>query len=63
MSTASLIAELERIVGPDAVFHRPADLLVYEYDGSVEGAVDIARPIAVTLPSMTEQVAAIVRAA
>ena len=63
MSNPALIAELQGIVGESAVFHRPADLLVYEYDGSVEGAVDLARPVAVVLPSTTEQVAAIVKIA
>ena len=58
-----LIERLERILGPGGVFHRPADLLVYEYDGSVEGAVDTAAPVAVALPTTTEQVAAIVRLA
>ncbi len=60
---ADLIDRLQRIVGPGGVHFRPADLMVYEYDGSVEGAVDIARPLAVTLPTSTEQVAAIVRIA
>src|SRR5262245_45368288 len=35
MDRTTLIERLERIVGPGGVFHRPADLLVYEYDGSV----------------------------
>lgn len=58
-----LIAELQGAVGPGSVFHQPSDLLVYEYDGSVEGAVDLARPVAVVLPRTTEQVAAVVRVA
>jgi glycolate oxidase len=63
MDRSALIDRLERIVGPGGVFHSPADLLVYEYDGSVDGAVETARPAAVTLPTTTEQVAAIVRLA
>ena len=63
MDRASLIERLERIVGPGGVFHRPGDLLVYEYDGSVDGAVETAMPAAVTLPTTTEQVAAIVKLA
>ncbi|HYI25269.1 MAG TPA: FAD-linked oxidase C-terminal domain-containing protein [Thermomicrobiales bacterium] len=63
MDRQQLLDELERIVGPDGVRHRPVDLLVYEYDGSVDGAVDTAPPTAVTLPRTTEQVAAIVRLA
>ena len=60
-ANAQLIADLERVVGADSVFHSPSDLLVYEYDGSVEGAVDLARPVAVVLPRTAEQVAEIVR--
>jgi glycolate oxidase len=63
MDRANLIERLERIVGSNGVFHRPSDLLVYEYDGSVEGAVDTALPAAVVLPTTTEQVAAIVQLA
>jgi glycolate oxidase len=58
-----LIDRLERIVGPQHVFHQPADLLVYEYDGSVDGAVETARPAAVVLPNTAEQVAEVVRLA
>jgi glycolate oxidase len=58
---AQLIADLQRVVGADSVFHSPADLLVYEYDGSVEGAVDLARPVAVVIPRIAQQVADIVK--
>lgn len=63
MGQANLIERLQRVVGPDGVFHQPADLLVYEYDGSVEGAVETARPAAVVLPRTTEQVAEVVKIA
>jgi glycolate oxidase len=63
MDQAALLDELQRIVGVDYVRHRPIDLMVYEYDGSVDGAVDTARPFAVVLPKTTEQVAAVVQAA
>ncbi|MDP9362772.1 MAG: FAD-binding protein [Chloroflexota bacterium] len=63
MDRTDLVQRLEAILGPGGVFHRPADLLVYEYDGSVDGAVDTAMPAAVVLPSTTEQVAAVVRLA
>ena len=63
MDQTTLVARLEAVVGPTGVFHRPADLLVYEYDGSVDGAVDTARPAAVVLPTSAEQVAAVVRIA
>jgi len=55
------IAELQRICGEAGVRSDPADLLVYEYDGSVDGAVDTERPLAVVLPTTTEQVSAVVR--
>jgi glycolate oxidase len=63
MDRASLVERLERICGPGGVHHTPSDLMVYEYDGSVDGAVETARPLAVTLPTSTEQVAAIVKLA
>ena len=63
MNRTTLIERLERILGPGGVFHQPGDLLVYEYDGSVDGAVDTAMPAAVALPTTTEQVAAVVRLA
>ncbi|HEV2527713.1 MAG TPA: FAD-linked oxidase C-terminal domain-containing protein [Thermomicrobiales bacterium] len=63
MTTQELVRQLGDVVGSGNVYHRPADLLVYEYDGSVEGAVDIARPAAVVLPRTTEEVAAVVRIA
>jgi len=63
MDRKHLLDELERIVGREGVRHRPVDLLVYEYDGSVDGAVDTAAPTAVVLPQSTEQVSAIVKLA
>lgn len=63
MDRRQLLDELQRIVGNGAVRYRPADLLVYEYDGSVDGAVDTAAPAAVVLPRTTEQVAAVVKLA
>src|SRR3954470_23262 len=57
---ASLVAKLQSIVGPEGVFSRAADLLVYEYDGSVEGVGETAAPSAVALPTTAAQVAEIV---
>src|SRR5579884_725030 len=55
----TLVRQLERIVGPDAVFWRPEDLLLFEYDGTI----DRGRPSVVAYPRTAEQVAAIVRLA
>jgi glycolate oxidase len=63
MERQRIIEKLERVVGPDAVRHRPVDLMVYEYDGSVDGAVDTAAPMAAVLPTSTEEVAGVVRVA
>ena len=63
MNREQLIDKLKAIVGPDAVFSRAADLLVYEYDGSVDGAVETAAPTAVVLPGNTAEVAEVVRLA
>ena len=60
MQMRSLVDDLQRIVGTENVFHHPSDLIVYEYDGSVDAAVETARPAAVVLPETAEQVAAIV---
>jgi glycolate oxidase len=53
------IRELQNLLGPSAVLHRPEDLLLYEYDGSVEKG----RPDAVVFPSSTEEVSRIVKLA
>lgn len=63
MQHATLIDRLGNIVGARSVFHESGDLLVYEYDGSVDGAVETARPSAVVLPTTTQQVADVVRLA
>jgi glycolate oxidase len=55
----SLVRDLQRIAGPKAVYHRPEDLLVFEYDGTI----DRGRPSVVVYPSTVEQVSAIVRLA
>lgn len=63
MSTSTLIEDLIRVCGPDGVRHRMADLLVFEADGSVDGAVETTLPQAVALPTSTEQVAGVVKTA
>src|SRR5437764_6432138 len=47
---------IEKIVGPSGVLHRPEDLTLYEYDGSV----DKARPDLVAFPRSTSDVVRIV---
>ena len=54
-----IIRGLEAILGKSTVLHRPEDLLLYEYDGSVEKG----RPGAVVFPTSTEEVSRIVRLA
>lgn len=63
MDRNAFLAELKTICGERGVLHEAADLLVYEYDGSVDGAVDTERPLAAVLPTSTEQVSAVVRLA
>jgi glycolate oxidase len=55
----TLVRELQQIVGRDGVFHRPEDLLVFEYDGTI----DRGHPTVVAYPRTAEQVSAIVRLA
>lgn len=54
-----LLHALERLVGRDAVLHRREELLLYEYDGSVE----TGRPDCVVFPRSTEHVQGIARLA
>jgi glycolate oxidase len=55
----SAIRALEKLLGRDAVLSAQADLLMYEYDGSVEQA----RPECVVFPRTREDVVGIVRLA
>ena len=50
-----LVRELESVVGREHVLYDPEDLLVYEYDGSVDRAV----PQAVVFPASTDEVSRI----
>src|SRR6202161_307291 len=54
-----LLRDLKSLLGDDAVLHRPEELLLYEYDGSVE----IARPTCVVFPRTTAHVQQIVKLA
>ena len=59
MSNSDLIRDLAEIVGVPNVVHRPEDLIVFEYDGSVDRAI----PTVVVLPRTTEEVSGVVKAA
>ena len=52
MEKQQFLAQLRAIVGPENVIFHPEDLLVYEYDGSI----DRSMPEAVVLPMSTEEV-------
>ncbi len=56
---SQLLHDLKSVLGPEAVLHRPEELMLYEYDGSVE----IARPNCVVFPRTTADVLAIVKLA
>jgi len=59
VSQKALLHELARRLGQDAVLADPGELVLYEYDGSV----DRARPDLVLFPRSTEDVVTIVRLA
>ncbi|MYB50377.1 MAG: FAD-binding protein [Dehalococcoidia bacterium] len=59
MSNSDLIRDLTAIVGESNVVHKPEDLIVFEYDGSVDRAL----PTVVVLPRTTEEVSGVVKAA
>jgi len=52
MNKAQLVKELIKIFGEDSVLHHVEDIMVYEYDFSI----DSNRPEAVVLPRNTEQI-------
>ena len=56
---SAITSELQSSLGPRNVLHRPEDLALYEYDGSV----DRARPELVVFPSRTADVSRIVKLA
>ena len=56
---SSLIKDLRAAIGSRYVLHAPEDLLVYEYDATIERSL----PEAVVLPATTDEVAAAVRIA
>jgi glycolate oxidase len=58
-AASPLVRELLEALGDDRVLHLPEDLLVYEYDATIDRAV----PDAVVLPTSTDEVATAVRIA
>ena len=54
----SIVDELRQLLPPERVLWRDYDLMLYEYDGSI----DKHRPTAVAFPLSTEEVSAIVKA-
>ena len=56
MDKNRLIRDLKKIVGSEAVLHHPDDLLVFEYDGSI----DRGTPTAVVFPSSAQEVCEVV---
>ena len=59
MTNSDLISDLAGIVGAPNVVHKAEDLIVFEYDGSVDRAL----PTVVVLPRTTEEVSGVVTAA
>lgn len=59
MFQKQIIPELTKIVGTEAVLYQPEELLVYEYDASVETHL----PDVVVLPATTAQISQIAQAA
>src|SRR5271157_5161641 len=57
--TAPLLRELNSLLGPSNILHKLEDLVLYEYDGSVEKA----RPDLVVFPHTTADVSRIVKLA
>jgi glycolate oxidase len=57
MRGPALARALVALLGPEKVLYDQDDLLLYEYDG----AVDVARPDAVVIPSSTDDVATLAR--
>src|SRR5258708_33854716 len=56
---SSIIRQLKKIAGKDAVLDRPEELMLYEYDAGV----DKHRPGAVVFAQSTQQVSQIMRLA
>ena len=55
----AIISELQSVVGDEYVIYKPEDLIVFEYDGSVDKAL----PMVVALPNSTDEVSGCVKVA
>lgn len=55
----ALLGALQQVAGERFVVHRPEDLMVYEYDGTI----DRGKPHCVVLPDSADQVATVVKLA
>ena len=56
MISPEAIEKLRAVVGPKSLLERPQELMLYEYDGSIEKG----RPECVVFPTTTEEVVEIV---
>ena len=59
MISPEAIEKLRAVVGPKGLLERPQELMLYEYDGSIEKG----RPECVVFPTSTEEVVKIVKVA
>jgi glycolate oxidase len=57
VTKSALVEELERVLGEDAVLWRPYDLMLYEYDGSI----DKSRAQAVVFPRSARDVSSVIK--
>lgn len=63
MNQTPLVRDLIAALGDNAVKYHPADLMVFEYDGSLDGADERIPADAAVFPASTDDVSAIVRIA
>src|SRR5919204_1883303 len=57
VAESAIVEELRCLLPPEQVLWRDYDLMLYEYDGSI----DKHRPLAVVFPRSTQEVSAVVR--
>ena len=59
LGITNLVPELKSIVGSDYVLDDKADLLVYEYDGSI----DRGNPVVIVLPQSATEISSVLKLA